>query len=99
MERDLPMNNAVKVQIYPLNEYGEPMSQWFWDAVIIVPNNEYIPSDEDGNFAVYREGNATFSDLESAFQWAYNWLDTRGYDVSSIQLDMNTQEDEGITRK
>ena len=91
-------SNAVSVCIYPVNFPDQPMSEWSWDATIIVPNHQWRGSDEDGNFTVFREGSACFDSLESAFQWAYKWLNGRGYDVSNIEFDMKATAHDGIIR-
>ena len=80
--------NAVSVRITPIDLPDEPMSEWEWNVEIIIPNNQWENSDEDGNFIVEMCGIHSFYSLEEAFEWAYTWLKGRGYDVSNIDLNM-----------
>lgn len=89
--------NAVSVRISPIDLPDEPMSEWMWDVEIVVPNNQWENSDEDGNFTIEQCGIDSFHSLESAFEWAYKWLKGRGYDVSNIELSLTSMAGSGIT--
>lgn len=92
-------SNAVSVRIYPINLPDTPMSEWEWEVEVTIPNNQWEGSDEDGNFFVYQQGIDAFSSLESAFQWAYRWLESRGYDVSNIDISMNSVLHHGFSHQ
>jgi len=85
--RDLMFKNAVKLRIYPIAHLeDDPMGEWIWDVEIVIPNNQWECSDEDGNFYVTQHGVDSFYSIESAFTWAFKWLKGRGYDISNIDL-------------
>lgn len=92
-------SNAVSVRIYPIDLEDEPMSEWEWHVEITIPNNQWENSNEDGDFIVTQSGIDAFDSLESAFQWAYQWLKSRGYDVSNIDMSMNSILNEGFVKK
>ena len=91
-------SNAVKVRVYPVDMADEPMGEWNWDVEIVIPNNQWENSDEDGNFIVHQSGMDSFYSLESAFEWVYKWLKGRGYDVSNIELNMTSSAGDGIIK-
>jgi hypothetical protein len=97
--RETMWSNAVSVCIYPIILDNEPMSSWFWDVEITIPNNQWENSDEDGNFIVMGSNPGCFASLEDAFQWAYKWLNGRGYDVSNIEMSMNSVAHNGFHHK
>jgi hypothetical protein len=92
-------SNAVSVRISPIDLPDEPMSNWEWSVEIVIPNNQWDDSDEDGNFTVEQCGTDAFYSLQSAFEWAYKWLKGRGYDVSNIDLSMTSMAGDGIIHK
>jgi hypothetical protein len=93
------INNAVKVRIYPLDLPDEPISEWAWHVKITIPNNQWEDSDEDGNFIIHRSGIDAFYSLDNAFAWSYKWLKGRGYDLSSIELNLDSIFCDGIIKK
>lgn len=97
--REEMWSNAVSVRIYPIDFPDEPMSEWEWHAEITIPNNQWEDSDEDGNFIVTQSGIDAFSSLEKAFEWAYKWLKSRGYDVSNIEMTMSSISHDGFHHK
>lgn len=80
--------NAVKLRIYPIaNLRDDPMSDWDWNVEIVIPNNQWAESDEDGNFYVNQHGIDSFHTIDSAFRWAFSWLKGRGYYIDDFSLE------------
>lgn len=92
------INNAVKVRITPLDLIDEPMSEWEWHVEITIPNNQWEESNEDGDFVIHRSHIDAFYSLDDAFKWAYKWLKGRGYDLSSIELNLDSIFCDGIIK-
>lgn len=88
----------MSVRISPIDLPDEPMSNWEWSVEIVIPNNQWNESDEDGNFTIYKDGIDAFYSLQSAFEWVYKWLNGRGYDVSNIELNMTSSAGDGIIK-
>jgi hypothetical protein len=83
--------SAAQVCIFPINDENEPVSQWFWDAEIIITTNG-VPHHILGS------NPACFGSIQSAFDWAYEWLKSNEYDVSNLEFEMNDKSHKGITK-
>ena len=91
-KKQTTQTDTVSVYIYPLNDEDEPVGEWFWDAEIIIKENQISKS-------VFGSNPACFPSLQSAFNWAYEWLNSNGYDVSNLEFEMNDKSHKGITKK
>lgn len=77
---------GVRATIAPLWIEGQPFSEWEWTAEIVVGNHLYEDSDEHGNFTIEMDGINSFATADSAFQWVYRWLSSRGYYTDNIEM-------------
>jgi hypothetical protein len=84
-------NNPATVYIFPLYEEGQAVDQWFWDAEIIIKKN-HIPKH------IFGSNPGCFGSLQSAFDWAYEWLNTNGYDTSNFEFEMKDASHRGIAK-
>jgi hypothetical protein len=87
-------NTPATVYIYPMNEEDEPISEWFWEAEIIVDvgTKNIIPKHTFGSTTV------SLTSIQSAFDWAYEWLTSNGYDASNLEFEMNDKSHKGIAK-
>ena len=92
MEYEQIQSNAVQVYIFPINDEDEPVDQWFWDAEIIITTNG-VPRHILGS------NPGCFGSIQSAFDWAYEWLKSNEYDVSNLEFEMNDKSHKGIAKR
>lgn len=95
----LMRDNAVKVRIYPIAHLrDEPIDDWEWNVEIVIPNNQWAESDENGDFTVNMHGIDSFHSIDSAFRWAFSWLKGRGYHIDDISLETEIVKTSDLNR-